>query len=105
MIVDGEVCCTNCGRLTAPEQLGGEDTCGVCRTNERNYNAGYHEALQSMFEKVADLIEEDGGLSLVDLVCDRVQEKQREAEQRGDEPADIADLLRRFRELGAEGGL
>lgn len=90
MLIDGKECCTNCGAETPRDQLDHEDTCSMCRTKERGHDEGYREALRSMFDNVADLIDEDGGLDVVDLVADRVQSRKREAERRGE---DIVDVL------------
>jgi hypothetical protein len=102
MLIDGKACCTNCGTsITDCGKLDDEETCGPCREKERTYDAGYHEALRTMFDHIAGLIEEDGGLDLIDLVCDVVQERERSAQADG-EPG-LVELLRRWRDERGEG--
>jgi hypothetical protein len=98
MLIDGQTCCTNCGKPTPPEGLDKDDKCEVCRVKLSGYDEGCRQALADALERVADLFEEDGG-DLIDWVCDRVRAGQRAAERQGEEPTDSLQLLRRFREL------
>lgn len=77
MIVNGEAVCDQCGGPSPDQKVDDEHRCEVCRGKIRGYDEGYREALRAQFDQVADLIEQDGGLDLIDLVCERVQAGER----------------------------
>lgn len=61
---------------------------------------GHREALQAMFDNVANLIEQ-GGLDLIDLVCERVQAEQLEDERQDEEQTNV-EVLQELRDAVEE---
>jgi hypothetical protein len=90
MIVNDRAACDQCGGPASSKPVDGEHRCAVCRGRMRGYDEGRREVLYMQFNQIADLIEQDGDLDLIDLVAERVQAKQRDRER----TVDLASRLR-----------